>query len=169
MMMTIGSKKGAAAALALVALTLMMTVLLSGCASPQPAAPSASSSAASSSAASSDAATAPSDDITVSVLLTEDVAGSQLQETQLQFSEETLTVNAPAGADALEALQATQREVVTEQTDQGTEVVSIGGLGNGDAGEGSHWTYEVNGTVQTEAPSACILQDGDQLTFRFVG
>lgn len=163
------SRKSIKAAFAVVTvLALTLSPLMMGCSSPQPAPSQTSSSSAAASSQSSASSAAQAGDITVNLLLTENVAGSDLQETQLQFSEEQLTVNAPAGASALEVLQGTDREIRTEETAQGTEVVAIGALGNGDAGDGSHWTYEVNGEVQTEAPSACIMQDGDQLTFRFV-
>lgn len=163
---TMRGTKAAFAAIAVLGLAL--APLMMGCSSPQPAASQSSSSSAVVSSESSASAASQAGDITVSLLLTEDVAGSELQETQLQFSEEQLTVNAPVGSTALDVLQGAGREVRTEDTAQGTEVVAIGALGNGDAGEGSHWTYEVNGETQTEAPSACVLQDGDQLTFRFV-
>ena len=163
------SKKSIKVAFAAVtAFALTLSPLMMGCSSGQSSQSSASSSASSaavSSQSSSSAAAAAEGDITVTVTLTESVAGSSLQETALQFSEETLTVNAMEGATALEVLNATGREVETEDA---TEVISIGGLSNGDAGEGSHWTYEVNGEAQTMPPSEYVMQNGDQLTFIFV-
>lgn len=157
-----------AAVAAAAACALLLTPLMAGCSSGQSSTSSASSSASSAavSAQSSSASSAATDgDITVSVTMTETVAGSSLEETALQFTEETVTVNTMEGSTALEALQATGREVETQDA---SEVISIGGLGNGDAGEGSHWTYEVNGEAQTMPPSEYIVQNGDQLTFIFV-
>ena len=153
---------------AVAALALMLSPLMMGCSSGQSSQSSASSAASSSaaSAQSSSASSAAADgDISVTVTMTETVAGASLEETALQFTEETVTVNTMEGSTALEALQATGREVETEDA---TEVISIGGLGNGDAGEGSHWTYEVNGEAQTMPPSEYVMQDGAQLTFVFV-
>lgn len=145
---------------------LVLSPLMMGCTSGQTAqSGSSSASSAAVSASSSASSAVPEGDISVEVTLTESVAGSSLQETALQFSEETIAVNAPAGSTALEVLEATGREV---KTDDASEVTAIGGLGNGDAGEGSHWTYTVNGEVQTVSPGECVMQDGDQLTFDFV-
>ena len=164
------SKKSIKVAFAAVtAFALTLSPLMMGCSSGQSsqssASSSASSAAVSSQSASSSASAAAEGDITVTVTLTESVAGSSLQDTALQFSEETLTVNTMEGATALEVLNATGREVETEDA---TEVISIGGLSNGDAGEGSHWTYEVNGEAQTMPPSEYVMQNGDTLTFVFV-
>lgn len=152
---------------AVAALALMLSPLMMGCSSGQSSQSSASSSASSAAtSASSSASSAAADgDITVTVTMTETVAGSSLQNTALQFSEETVTVNTMEGSTALEALQGTGRDVETEDA---SEVISIGGLGNGDAGEGSHWTYEVNGETQTMPPSEYVLQNGDQVKFIFV-
>lgn len=152
------------------ALALMLTPAMMGCSSNQPATPSASSSSSASSAAASASSSSSADaasegDISVDVTLTETVAGSSLQDTALQFSEETITVNTMEGSTALEVLQGTGREVETEDA---SEVISIGGLSNGDAGEGSHWTYEVNGEAQTMPPSEYVMKNGDTLTFIFV-
>lgn len=150
------------------ALALMLSPLMMGCSSGQPSQSSASSSASSaavSTQSSSASSAAAAGDISVTVTMTETVAGSSLEETALQFSEETVTVNTMEGSTALETLEATGRDIETQDA---SEVISIGGLGNGDAGEGSHWTYEVNGEAQTMPPSEYVMQNGDQLTFVFV-
>lgn len=117
----------------------------------------------------SEAAAEAGDDITVSVAMKEAVTKATDADTPLQFAEETIGVQAPEGTSALEFLKGTGREVDVQGEGADTEVVSIGGLVNGDAGEGSHWVYELNGVEQTVSPTQCFPQEGDTLTWNFVG
>lgn len=111
---------------------------------------------------------ATADEITVTLNLKSDVTKPETQDTALQFSEESLNVNAPKGSTALSVLMSSGREVQTNGNGDTTEVIAIGGLQNGAAGQGSKWIYEVNGTPQTVSPAACKLEANDTLTFRFV-
>lgn len=116
----------------------------------------------------STSASAAQGQIKVSVSLSEDVVSPEAADTPLQFADEQIDVMAPQGATAVEVLQATGREIQTQGIGAAEEVVGIGGLVNGAAGEQSRWTYQVNGQDQQGAPGACVLQDGDSLAFIFL-
>ncbi len=153
----------------------MMAVSLAGCSSGD-AAKASSGSAASSSAASSGTtagdqespAAESANDIMVTVAMKESVTKSTDVDTPLQFAEETIQVKAPEGTNALEFLQATGREVEVQGGGDDTTVTAIGGLENGDAGDGSHWVCQLNGTAIEGTPVSCIPQDGDTLTWNYV-
>lgn len=154
----------------IVAFSLVACMGLAGCASN-----SAPSSSASSSAdavapveSSSSSAAASAGDMSIQVTLTESVVGSSPSDTPLQFSDEQTIVAVADGATALDALNATGREVKTSGSGDSIEIVAIGGLENGAAGDGSHWEYSRNGEVQAESAAVCPLSDGDELTFDFV-
>ncbi len=161
------------AALVSAALLTVGLSVLAGCSSSEGAS-SASSSAAFSAAASSDVTSSASSqavqagDMTIHVTMQEDVTQSTDVDSPLQFAEETIDIVAPDGATALEVLQGTDREVGMSGSGDSTEVTSIGGLENGAAGEGSHWTYSVNGEVQQASPAVRTLSDGDALVWTFV-
>lgn len=104
--------------------------------------------------------------MTIAVQLSEEVTKATDVDTPLQFADEQIDVVAPDGATALEVLKATGREVKTD--DSGEQVIAIGGLENGDAGESSCWIYEVNGAEQHESAAAFTLEDGDALAWKFV-
>lgn len=145
-----------------------LSVGMLGC---SPAAPAASSSSGAVSSASSSSASDATEagDITVTVNMSEAVTSPEAADSPLQFAEEQINVVCPDGSTAIEVLQATGREVKTDGEGVAEQVVAIGGLANGDAGESSAWTYQVNGTEQSEAPGSCVLHDGDTLSFVFVG
>lgn len=126
------------------------------------------SSSASASSSSSSSQAAQANDMTIVVSMKEKVTQPTDVDSPLQFAEEQINVVAPLGANALEVLKATQREIETEGTGNDEMVVAIGGLSNGSAGNDSHWEYEVDGQPQTENPTECILQDGQTLTWVFV-
>ena len=116
----------------------------------------------------SDAAAQAGNEITVTVAMKEAVTKATDVDTPLQFAEETIDVQAPAGTSALEFLKGTGREVDVQGEGANAQVIAIGGLENGDAGEGSHWAYLLNDAEQTGSPAECIPQDGDTLTWTFV-
>lgn len=147
---------GALAAMLLMALACGLV----GCGS------SGSQSASSASSQSSAASAASTSDMAISVTLKQDVTSAETNDTPLQFSEEQIDVNAPAGATALEVLQATGREIQTEGSGDAVQVTAIGGLVNGDAD--GKWTYQVNGEEQSASPAIVTLNDGDTLTWVFV-
>lgn len=124
------------------------------------AAPAATNEAAADSAAEGD--------ITVHVTMKQDVTSPEAQDSPIQFAEESIDVAAPNGATALEVLQGTDREVVTAGSGDSTEVTAIGDLANGAAGEGSHWTYTVNGQEEKASPAVFTLSDGDTMVWTFV-
>lgn len=143
-----------------VALLAVMACSLAGCGS------SGGSAASSASSQSSAASAAPASDMAISVTLKQDVTSAEAVDTPLQFSEEQIDVKAPAGATALEVLQATGREVQTEGSGSAEQVTAIGGLVNGDAN--GKWTFQVNGEEQSGSPADVVLNDGDTLTWVFV-
>ncbi len=138
-----------------------------GC-SPTPSATSSASSAsgAEQSSAASDGVKA--GEMKIKVEMSEAVTSPEAADSPLQFSEEQIDVVAPDGSTAIEVLKATGREIKTEGDGANENVVAIGGLANGDAGETSAWVYRVNDVDQSEAPGTCVLQDGDTLSFVFV-
>lgn len=118
---------------------------------------------------SSDSSAAPSaGQISVNIVLTEDVTKATTDDSPLQFSEEQTSVNVNEGASAYDVLQATGREVATSGTGDDLEVTAIGGLANGDAGEGSHWECALNGEAVTASPAVVTVSSGDTVTFTFV-
>lgn len=167
-------KKATPMAILAFALVAALSLCVWGCSSPSQSQNSPSSSnqesASSSTETSSDSEShSPSvQDMTIHVQMKEAATSPEAPDSPDQFAEENINVVAPQGATALEVLKATGREVGTEAVDGGEQVISIGALINGDAGETSRWIYQVNGEDQTVPPSACGLKDGDTLTFTFV-
>lgn len=170
--MKIGKTKSvvgiALAGVVIAALSLCMV----GCSAPASSSSSASSSAqdsaASTSSSSSSSAATNADDIKVTVSMSEDVTSPEAVDSPLQFAEEQIDVVAPAGSTAIEVLKGTGREIKTEGTGADEQVTAIGGLANGDAGDASKWIYKVNDIEQNDAPGACVLNDGDTLSFVFI-
>ena len=107
-------------------------------------------------------------DISVDVNLTQSVTSPEAPDTANQFAEENMTVDVADGAMALDALNATGREIQTEGEGDNLEVVAIGGLVKGDAGESSHWEFSVNGQVITASPAVYTVSNGDKIVFDFV-
>lgn len=106
--------------------------------------------------------------MSIELTLTEDVTKATDVDTPLQFSDEKVNVYVDQGGTALDALQSTGREVITEGDGDSVEVTSIGGLANGAAGDGSHWEFSVNGQTMRESPAVYVLSEGDQVTFTFI-
>lgn len=106
--------------------------------------------------------------MSIEVTLDEDVTKATDVDSPLQFAEEKTTVAVAEGATALDALQATGREVVTSGSGDSIEVESIGGLEKGSDGADSHWQYAVNGELQTSSPAVYVLSEGDDVVFTFV-
>lgn len=106
--------------------------------------------------------------MTIHVTMTQDVTSTEAPDTPLQFAEESIDIVAPEGATALEALQGTDREIQTSGEGDDVEVIAIGGLENGAAGEGSHWSWTVNDEAQKASPAVVALADGDAMVWTFV-
>ncbi len=106
--------------------------------------------------------------MSVNVDLKSSVGSEYAADSPMQFSAENVSVAIPEGGTALDALQATDREVTTSGEGDSVEIESIGGLGRGDAGDGSHWEMSVNGQVETSSPAVTVLKSGDTVTFDFV-
>lgn len=147
-------------------IAIVMGFSLVGCSSDSPSNSSNMNVAPVESSSSSAAAAA--GDISVGITLEQSVVAPEVQDTADQFSGEETTVNVAEGATALDALQATDREVTTSGSGDSVEIESIGGLGKGDAGASSHWEFSVNGQVMTESPAVYVVSNGDKLTFNFV-
>lgn len=150
----------------------MLAVPLVGCSSGDTAKASSSSASSASSDATagkqSSSAGEAADDMTVTVTMKESVTKATDVDTPLQFAEESIEVKAPEGSNALELLQGTGREVKVEGSGDAAEVTAIGGLENGDAGAGSHWTLQLNGESVAGSPATCMPKNGDTLTWNFV-
>lgn len=154
------------AAFAMAAVLACMVGLLAGCSSGGGNSQAASNATP---AENTSAATqAPAGDITVQVTMQQDAVSAEAQDSPDQFAEETINVQAPEGATALEVLQGTNREVETSGSGDSTEVTAIGGLANGDAGAASHWTWTVNGQEQKASPAVVAMADGDTMVWTFV-
>lgn len=106
--------------------------------------------------------------MTVHLTMQEDVTSPEAPDSPLQFADEEIDVQAPFNATVLEVLQASGREVKTEGTGQDLQVIAIGGLENGDAGEGSHWEFTVNGDEIGSSPARYGMAEGDTLAWTFV-
>lgn len=158
--MRLGKLFGAACA------CVLMTSVLFGCA--QESTQNESDPAANAATNESTAPAASEGDMTIHVAMKQDVTTSEAQDSPIQFADETIDIQALAGATALEVLQGTDREVVTSGSGDDTEVTAIGGLENGAAGAGSHWTYTVNGTEEKASPAVLTLSDGDTMEWTFV-
>ena len=163
------STRIAAAAIA-VCISMVFGLALAGCssggaASSSNAASSGSNVAPVQSSASDSAGEGP---MAVNLELKDSLDNEYAADSPNQFTEENLTVHVQEGATALDALQASGRDVQTVGSGDSLEIESIGGLARGDAGDGSHWEMSVNGEVQRMSPSVVTLKSGDTLTFNFV-
>lgn len=139
---------------------LLCTALLTtGCAG-QPS----SSSDSSSSAATEELP----EKMTVHLSLQEDVTSPEAADTPLQFADEEIDIEAPYAATVLDVLEASGREIKTNGSGNDLEVIAIGGLENGDAGEGSHWEYSVNDNPIKSSPSTYALNEGNTVVWTFV-
>lgn len=150
------------------ALLVTGACMIAGCSSSGASSSAASSSASSSASSQASSQAVQAGDMTIHVTMQEDVTQPTDVDSPLQFAEETIDVVAPDGATALEVLQGMDREVDMTGSGDSTEVIAIGGLENGAAGEGSHWTYAVNGEAQQASPAVRTLSDGDALVWTFV-
>lgn len=155
------------AIVAAAALAIVMGFSLAGCSSGGSSSSSSAGAVAPVDQSSSSSAVA-AGDISVDVNLTQSVTSPEAPDTPNQFAEENMTVDVADGATALDALNATGREIQTEGEGNNLEVVAIGGMVKGDAGESSHWEFSVNGQVVTASPAVYTVSNGDKISFDFV-
>lgn len=138
------------------ACALFASLALAGCGSNAPASSSAASTQGSSSAAAaSQQADQPGELIETKATIT-DADGNTT----------SYTVQIPAAdATALAVLEATDAEVVTENSQYGTYITAINGI----TAEGnSGWVYTVNGEQIMEAVDVCPVAAGDTVEFSFI-
>lgn len=138
------------------ACALFASLALAGCGSNAPASSSAASTQGSSSAAAaSQQADQPGELIETKATIT-DADGNTT----------SYTVQIPAAdATALAVLEATDAEVVTENSQYGTYITAINGI----TAEGnSGWVYTVNGEQVMEAVDVCPVAAGDTVEFSFI-
>lgn len=138
------------------ACALFASLVLAGCGSNAPASSSAASTQGSSSAAAaSQQADQPGELIETKATIT-DADGNTT----------SYTVQIPAAdATALAVLEATDAEVVTENSQYGTYITAINGI----TAEGnSGWVYTVNGEQIMEAVDVCPVAAGDTVEFSFI-
>lgn len=137
------------------ACALFASLALAGCGSNAPASSSAASTQGSSSAAASQQADQPGELIETKATIT-DADGNTT----------SYTVQIPAAdATALAVLEATDAEVVTENSQYGTYITAINGI----TAEGnSGWVYTVNGEQIMEAVDICPVAAGDTVEFSFI-
>lgn len=138
------------------ACALFASLALAGCGSNAPASSSAASPQGSSSAAAaSQQADQPGELIETKATIT-DADGNTT----------SYTVQIPAAdATALAVLEATDAEVVTENSQYGTYITAINGI----TAEGnSGWVYTVNGEQVMEAVDVCPVAAGDTVEFSFI-
>ncbi len=90
-----------------------------------------------------------------------------LPEDGWMLRETALTV--PEGTTVLEALQWSAQETELRVVTSGPTalVERVGDLANGDAGEGSGWTYTVNGETISESAAVQTVSEGDQVVWSF--
>ena len=72
------------------------------------------------------------------------------------------------GASAYDALRATGLSVNARSTVYGVYVAAIGGFAEFDHGDGSGWTYYVNGVFADRSAGAWTLSDGDSVSWVYV-
>lgn len=81
---------------------------------------------------------------------------------------EDVVVEIPKDGTVMDALNAyaddADCEVLMDQSSSTAYVTSIGGVA---AGGSSGWTYEVNDEQVMEAADACVLKDGDEVSWSF--
>ena len=137
------------------ACALFASLALAGCGSNAPASSSAASTQGSSSAVASQQADQPGELIETKATIT-DADGNTT----------SYTVQIPAAdATALAVLEATDAEVVTENSQYGTYITAINGI----TAEGnSGWVYTVNGEQIMEAVDVCPVAAGDTVEFSFI-
>lgn len=73
----------------------------------------------------------------------------------------------PAGGTAYDALVKSGATVQDEDGEYGKFVTSINGVENGSEGAASGWVYTVNDQQVTESCDACVLSEGDTVTWSF--
>lgn len=137
------------------ACALFASLALAGCGSNAPASSSAASTQGSSSAVASQQADQSGELIETKATIT-DADGNTT----------SYTVQIPAAdATALAVLEATDAEVVTENSQYGTYITAINGI----TAEGnSGWVYTVNGEQIMEAVDVCPVAAGDTVEFSFI-
>lgn len=78
------------------------------------------------------------------------------------------SVTLKRGASAYDALRATGLSVNARSTVYGVYVAAIGGFAEFDHGDGSGWTYYVNGVFADRSAGAWTLSDGDSVSWVYV-
>lgn len=73
----------------------------------------------------------------------------------------------PTGGTAYDALVKSGATVQDEDGEYGKFVTSINGVENGSEGSASGWVYTVNDQQVTESCDACVLSEGDTVTWSF--
>lgn len=104
----------------------------------------------------------------VDVSVSSDVSTYKVGKEKKTFQDETLAVNGQSGTTALTYLAGLGRDVQTEDTDNGVQVVAIDGLENGDGGKGTKWVFEVNGQRVDDSPATYVVKPDEAIAFRFV-
>lgn len=138
------------------ACALFASLALAGCGSNTPASSSAASPQGSSSAAAASQQADQSGELIETKATITDADGNTT----------SYTVQIPAAdATALAVLEATDAEVVTENSQYGTYITAINGI----TAEGnSGWVYTVNGEQVMEAVDVCPVAAGDTVEFSFI-
>lgn len=138
------------------ACALFASLALAGCGSNTPASSSAASPQGSSSAAAASQQADQSGELIETKATITDADGNTT----------SYTVQIPAAdATALAVLEATDAEVVTENSQYGTYITAINGI----TAEGnSGWVYTVNGEQIMEAVDVCPVAAGDTVEFSFI-
>lgn len=172
--------KSVAVAACATALAGVMAFAMVGCSGGSSSSSNASSSgndvapvtesSSSSSSAGSSGSEAPNDgsQISVNVTMQESITKATDVDTPFQFSDENITVSVAQDATALDALEATGREIKTSGSGDSVEVTAIGDLAAGAYDGKGHWQFSVNGEVVTASPAVYTLSDGDAVVFDFV-
>lgn len=138
------------------ACALFASLALAGCGSNTPASSSVASPQGSSSAAAASQQADQSGELIETKATITDADGNTT----------SYTVQIPAAdATALAVLEATDAEVVTENSQYGTYITAINGI----TAEGnSGWVYTVNGEQIMEAVDVCPVAAGDTVEFSFI-
>lgn len=158
-----------AAVFAVAAALALMVGALAGCSSESGTTQNNNDAPAATNATNASSVPAAEGEMTIHVTMKQEATTSEAQDSPIQFADESIDIVVPEGAMALEVLQGTDREVETSGTGDSVEVTAIGGLENGAAGEGSHWSYSVNGQDEKASPAVLTMSDGDTMVWTFVG